>query len=671
MLSLKNPSVVISLSGLILLSLFSSVLNAKPYQTVPLEIFYQGEKFSNLQLSPDGTHIIALVNVKEETAIITMNVKTGEIFYPAKTDNKEFKFNWIAWANNDRIIMSLRYDSRWNNSITYTQTRLLATDAKKSSKMIALMKPGREQLGWRSQFQDSVISFLPDDPQHILLGVDREMRGYQSVYKVNVYNGKLKRVQKYRTSTSTWIADQAGNIKAGSKYNDKDQTVTLRVLDPRSLEWVDAWQYKVLEEPEISILGFGKDASEIYLNADHQGRQAIYIADLSKPGYPMKLILSDLNYDVSGRLIYSPVHKDVVGLYYSDSGGKSIFWNEEFKAFQAGLDKSLPHTLNYIISLSADARKYVVLTSSPTNPGSFLVGDRDEKMLTHFVDSYPDLNDQVLVEKQLRHYKTRDGLTLEGYLSLPKNSNGKSLATIILPHGGPMTRDGKGFDSFSAFMVNRGYAVFQPNFRGSSGYGHDFMMMAVGGMGLEMQDDLEDAVSYLVKEKITDPQRVCIVGASYGGYAALMGATKTPDLFRCAISFAGISDIVTLRKKARYYSNKSVILKQLGDDKEQLRQTSPRRLAQHIKIPILMIHGNDDTVVPVEQSRLMVEALNKYQKRYEYVELEGGSHYLDYMPHRQQTFEAMENFLSKYLPVNPAATEKNNHAGIEDTRVGG
>lgn len=664
MLDVKNFRLVIYFIGLVLLPAFSAFSNAQPQETLPLEIFYQGEKFSNVELSPDGTHIIALVSVKEETAVLTMNIKTGEVFYPAKTDNKEFKFNWIAWVNNERIIMSLRYDSRWNSSIKYTQTRLLATDAKKPTEMISLMTPGKKQKGWRSQFQDNVISFLPDDPDHILLGVDREMPGYQSVYKVNVNTGKLKRVQKYKVSTSSWIADQAGNIKAGSKYDDKDQTVTLRVLDPSTKKWVDAWQYKVLEEPQISILGFGKDATEIYLNADYQGRQAVYIADLSKPGYPMTLILSDDNYDVTGRLIYSPVHKDVVGLYYSDSGGKSIFWNEEFKAFQAGLDKSLPNTLNYIISLSADARKYVVLTSSSTNPGSFLVGDRDEKRLSHFVDSYPDLNDQVLVEKQLRHYKTRDGLTLEGYLSLPKNTNGEALATIILPHGGPMTRDGKGFDSFSAFMVNRGYAVFQPNFRGSSGYGHDFMMMAVGGMGLEMQDDLEDAVNYLVKEKITDPKRVCIVGASYGGYAALMGATKTPDLFQCAISFAGISDILTLRKKARYYSNKSVIRKQLGDDKEQLRQTSPRRLAQNVKIPILMIHGDDDTIVPVEQSRLMVKALDKYEKPYEYIELEGGSHHLDYMPHRQQTFEAMEKFLGKYLPVNSTATAKNARAGI-------
>ena len=145
--------------------------------------------------------------------------------------------------------------------------------------------------------------------------------------------------------------------------------------------------------------------------------------------------------------------------------------------------------------------------------------------------------------------------------------------------------------------------------------------------------------------------KACIAGASYGGYAALMGATKTPDLFQCAISFAGMSDLVQMSKSFRHFINKNTARKQFGEDKGQLKETSPVRMAEKVKIPVLLIHGDDDTSVPVEQSRLMARALKKHGKNYEYIELEEGTHYLDYLPHRQQTFEAMEKFLQSYLKI--------------------
>lgn len=636
---------------------------AKPDAPLPLEVFYREEAIYNVQLSPDGTHLAALRNIGSDTVIMTLNLDTGETFYPAKTDNEQFKFNWIRWANNERLLMSLRFDSRRGAALRFTETRLLAMDAKKPSKMITLVKPDAQADGWVSQFQDNVISLLPDDPDHILLGVDREFPNHQTVYRANVNTGRLYRVKKHSTSVRSWMADQQGNVVLGEGYNDRERRVSIRVLDPKTKKWNIAWSYVVFDEPAIRPLGFGRDSSTLYLLADHNGKQAVYKADLSKEGYPLELMLSSPDYDIFGSLIYSPAHRDAVGLYYHDGGGKSIFWNREFKAFQQGLDKALPDSGNYITSLSHDARRYILYTVAPTQPGKYYFGDREAKAVEFIADIYPELADGVLVEKKQVVYKARDGLELEGYLSLPKQFNKKPVATIILPHGGPMTRDGKEYDSFSAFMVNRGYAVFQPNFRGSAGYGHDFMMMAVGGMGLAMQDDLEDAVNYLVKEKIADPKRVCIVGGSYGGYAALMGATKTPDLFQCAISFAGISDIVKLRDTARYFVNKNVMREQLGNDKKQLRETSPARLVENIKIPILLLHGADDTVVPVDQSRLMAKRLKKHNKVYEYIELEGGSHHLDYLPHRKQTFEAMEAFLQKYLPVD-TPTQTAQQAGI-------
>lgn len=637
--------------------LFISFINQVVYATettkhtpLPLEAFYNDVAIQDVELSPDGTHILALRNVGGDTVVMVVELNTNKTFYPVKTDNKQFKFNWVKWANNERLLMSARFDSRMIDGTRFMQTRLLATDAKQNSKVITLIKPD-ESAGWVSQFQDNVISFMDDDPDHILVSVDREVPLYQTVYKLNVNNGRLSRYKKSSSTIRSWYADRAGVIRVGEAYNAKERRVTYKVLDPNTENWTTAWKYVVLDEPDISIAGFGSKSHELFIFADHEGRQALFKVDLSKPGYPKELILSNENYDVSGQLIYSAALKEVVGLYYTDGTTKSIFWNQQFKAFQAGIDKAMPDTVNYIISMSDDARKYILFSSSSTNPGTYYYGDRDQKTLNNIASTYPQLTEDIIIKKELRRYKARDNLELDGYLSLPKSFDSKPSATIIFPHGGPMSEDGLNFDIFSTFMANRGYVVFQPNFRGSSGYGHDFMMKAVGGYGLEMQDDLEDAVKYLIDQKIADPKRVCIVGASYGGYAALMGATKTPDLFQCAISFAGMSDLVKMRNSYRNFVNSAVIRKQFGDDSNQLKQTSPARMVEKVKIPILLIHGKDDTVVPVSQSRIMAEELKDAGKIYEYIELENGTHHLDYLPHRKQTFEAMDKFLKKYLPL--------------------
>ncbi|MCF2919699.1 prolyl oligopeptidase family serine peptidase [Pseudoalteromonas sp. APAL1] len=292
----------------------------------------------------------------------------------------------------------------------------------------------------------------------------------------------------------------------------------------------------------------------------------------------------------------------------------------------------------------------MVLVTGEQIPGTYMLGNRDTNELTVFVSAFPDIDDTVYSGKKKISYKARDGLTIEGYLTLPVGyKKGDKLPTIVFPHGGPMARDYADFDYWTALLAYNGYAVLQPNFRGSSGYGHEFEMAAVQGFGKEMQDDLQDAANWLVGEGIAKKDKICIGGASYGGYAALMAVVKHPETFKCAASFAGVTDLERIVSKARYFTNKEIVRKQFGTDGDKLEKVSPVNFAKQINRPVLLVHGSDDNVVPVYHSREMEDELKDEGKDVTYIELEDGDHYLSHQPYRIKTLKAFLEFFDKNL----------------------
>jgi dipeptidyl aminopeptidase/acylaminoacyl peptidase len=641
------------LYGLILASgvlAFSSVAaDDNKAGVLPLETFYQGERIEQLRLSPDGKRLVALKNIKEDTLIQLIDLISGESVYLGKTDNKKYRFAWVRWANNTHLLASFRYGDVRGMGTKTNETRLFSLEAKEGAELVPMVKAVRKG-EHQSQFQDDVMKLRFPDDDHFLLGLDREMAGHDTVYQVNVKTGKASVLQRQRSNVRTWVVDRQGQVRASTDYNDRTTESSVRVLRPGQTEWVEAWRWPAFSEQAISILGFGKDPKDLYISANHEGRLAVFKVDLTKADLPRQLILSHPVYDIEGSLIYSAARDEPVGIYFSDESSRSLFWDEEFKAFQAGLDKALPDTVNYITNLSSDDRSYLVYATNATNPGLYLLGNRDEKSLLPLAETFPGLNEENLVHKEKISYKARDGLNIEGYLSVPKGKTGPG-ALVVLPHGGPFSQDSNSFDTFSAYLANKGYLVFQPNFRGSTGYGHQFLTQAVGQYGMAMQDDITDGTVYLIEQKIADPKRICIMGASYGGYAALLGAARTPDLYQCAISFAGISDLRELRASYRNYTNYNLAKKQFGEDNDLLEQNSPLNMVEKIKVPVLLLHGTEDRSVPVKQSRMMAEELADEKKVFTYIEIEDGTHHLDYLPHRKQTFEAIDAFLNKYLPL--------------------
>jgi dipeptidyl aminopeptidase/acylaminoacyl peptidase len=627
---------------------------ASDAQSLPASAFSSLPSISNLSMSPDGKKIIYLQNVENKTALVSLHLETGKMTTLYVTENKKFTFNKVAWANNDTVLFSIRAPYYRFGIPTY-ETRLLAGKADGSEEARVLVRPKAQYSGGTvdlvAQFQDNIISLLPDDPKHILLSIALESsgRGLPSVYKVNVDTKKKRRVHRYKDLVRDWMVDQQGRVRVGRKFYDNDGSVSYIIYNLVNKKWVDVWKHKVFSKSPITPMGFGIDPNILYVRAVHNDLNAVFKVDVSKADLPMELIAKDDEYDIDGPLIYSRKTRDVVGVYHGEAEGARIYWDKDFKEFQEAIDKALPGTLNYLISFSEDERRYIVYRTNSTTPGIYYLGDRNHNTMAEIAHTYPQLEGKLQGRRKIE-YTARDGKTIEGYLTLPKNYDPKVPGpAVIFPHGGPMARDYGDFDYWAEFFASKRLIVLQPNFRGSSGYGREFELEALQNMGLTMQDDLTDAANWLVEQKLADPNRLAIAGGSYGGYAALMGAVKTPDLFKCAISFAGLSDVLEHRDSKRYYVSYQVVREQFGRENEKLEAISPIKFVDKIKTPILLVHGDEDRTVFVEQSRKMANELNSKNKVYTYIELEKGDHGLSLQENRHKFFSAMDEFLDKYL----------------------
>jgi dipeptidyl aminopeptidase/acylaminoacyl peptidase len=655
-IQVNTPTIFRHILKLILLTLLlitSLVItpksNATSNATEPLPISAYGNlpKTSQVKLSPDGKNLALIKNVQGTLVLMTYSFISGEKQHLLKADNIEVRLNWYAWANNDVILVSAAYTSKIK-STKYTETRLYRYDLSQNDGLTLLVKPKNIKKEINAQFQDNVISFLPEKPDKILIAIAFEKANFPSVYEVDVRTKKRRRVQKFKSYTVDWFADQQGKVRIA--YRQDETKIFYRLYDKNGEISRDLWTYQVFEKNVVRILGFGLDPNFLYISALHQGRDAIFKVNLLDEHLSRELILADDKYDVDGSLIYSPKTGDVIGISHGSNDDNKTYWDDEYIALKKGLNKAIPDAKNTIISMSKDLTKYILFSSSKKSPGSYFLGDRKEKSLSYLANLYPQIDETNYATKQLTHYKARDGLSIEAYLTKPLNiSDGSKSPAIILPHGGPMSRDYGDFDYWSELFANRGYIVFQPNFRGSSGYGYDFEMASIEGWGKAMQDDLQDAANWLKSQNIVDEKRICIAGASYGGYAALMAAVKHSKSFRCAASFAGVSDLELIISNARRFTNNEIVKKQFGTDDDKLEAVSPVNFAEQITMPILLIHGTDDKVVPVTHSRDMADELEDFDKDVRYVEIEGANHHLSVQKHRIQTLEEMVTFFDKHL----------------------
>lgn len=598
-------------------------------------------------LSPNGKRIAYVQNLsspEEVSLLATFDLTTGKAYYLLRSDNEKVKVNWYKWVSNDRLVISARYAEILSGAKVY-KTRLLAMDYDAQGKepfvILDWRKLKRRTKSHKSspQFQDRVTDWLPDDPDHILMSIDVEEPGFPSVYKVNVNNGKTEVVEKTKRRIRTWITDRQHQVRIGVTldYKSGEREVLLR----EDGDWIPLFSYNTMSDKGEVPVGFSVDPNVLYYRGYKGDYQALFKMDLTTK--ESTEVYSDEGYDVTGSLIYSPLTNDAIGVRHDGS----FYWDERYNTLQQELDNALPDTHNALVSFSKDENIYILYAESDVKPGTFYLGNRTKNSLGFLFKQYPQIDPARLSYHNLVTYEARDGVKIEAYLTLPKGEG--PFPTIIHPHGGPGARDFSGFDYWTAYFTNQGYAVLRPNFRGSEGYGYEFSQSQMKAWGLEMQDDITDAAKWMVEQGYAEQDNMCIVGASYGGYAALMAAVKTPDLFQCAVSFAGVGSLKDLVFKSRMFTNSEFVKHQIGDDDDDLIARSALYNVEPIKTPILLVHGEEDRVVHVDQSRDMAEALEEHGKPYRYVELESGDHNLSIQRNRHRFFEELDVFLSKYL----------------------
>ncbi|XOV87657.1 MAG: alpha/beta fold hydrolase [Pseudomonadota bacterium] len=624
---------------LLLQSTFSSA-------ELPVEAFAGLPVVDTALLSPNGEYLATQINVEGITHITTL--KLGGDAKPTSvltTDNREFRVNWFQWVNDEQLFVSIRYP-RTMFTGTDVMERELFTVKRDGSGLKKLIDLRRAR--WVPQFRDQVIDFMPDDPGYVLMSLDMERPGAFEVFRVNVETGSRKRVERARQNVRGWFTDRQHRVRGRIRMDDGKTAI--EISDPDGNNWRTRWEFGTISADRISPMGFDYDPNILYVRAYHQGRLAVFRVDLQDETLAKELIYADERYDVEGGLLYSRRSNKVLGLRNSREGNAYVIWDPAFRAVVDSINAALPDTQNVLIDTDQAENRYILYAGSATDAGTFYFGDLQSKQLSPFARPYPQLAEVALVGKEKVIYTASDGVAIEGYLSLPqKRKPGEKLPSIVFPHGGPAARTSPGFDYWTEFLVDRGYAVLEMDFRGSSGQGFAWMARAFRNWDQVTQQDIADGARYLINEGIADPGRICIVGASFGGYAAMMGAVRPDSPYRCAISIAGVSDLLELRNTYRRFLNAESMERQIGSDGDRLKAASPITYVESMQKPLLLIHGVTDRVVPVTHSQIMNERLVALGKPVTYVELPSGDHYLSNHFDRVETFKVMDRFLKENL----------------------
>ncbi|WP_298164825.1 S9 family peptidase [Novosphingobium sp.] len=619
-------------------------------EKIPTAILSALPFLSSPRLSPDGKRIAAYVTMKGQKLLGFFTPETGET--KLLNPGASLDFNWFRWAGNGRVLFSVGKTVDWEGDDAW-QTRLVVYDVATSEQRF---------IGGKTEglIGDDVLWVDPEG-KSILLAFQQTIYDYPSVSTIDLATNKAKQVVAPRDGLWDWYADDKGVVRAGFVFGDSSWKMIYRAKDGEGFRTV------VRAGNDDDEAGF--DAFRIYQGSDDgyrimlneaTGRYALWRFNFATrkrgemvfeaPGVD----IDDFDTQFDGANLYAA--------WFTDDRPRAHWFDAELAKVQDAIDQAVTGAVGdrmaTIVSYSRDRARMLVHIGGSNDPGRYYVFDQAAGIMQLFAQANEKLKPSQLSPTRYTSYKTRDGLAVPAYLTLPKGHEAKNLPLVILPHGGPYdVRDDGTFDVDVQFLANRGYAVLQPEFRGSGGYGKAFYEKGEGQWGRAMQDDLDDGMDWLAKQGTIDPKRVCIVGSSYGGYAALWGAVRNPERYRCAASFAGISDLkrqlkyqITFKISKRYRKDWRKTVQ--GDETFDLTTVSPLYAIDKLKVPLLIVHGDADQRVPYKQSKLYADALAKAGKSYEFVTMKGEGHGFSSDANQQLWLDKLEAFLAKYNPAS-------------------
>ena len=606
-------------------------------------------------LAPDGNHFAMIQSLHGRPAAVIYDVNAALGTMPKVISDQEAIIVGIHWAKSDRLLMTVNMNQKAGGD-TKVQSwyRTIGVDPDGKNMTVLFANSAWRDLNYSNS---EVVDYDLDDPTHVYMplwvpGIDDAFT--LNLYRVDVKTGDAERFASGRKDTNEWIMDGHGHIVARIDQTQHPLTDHLRILVKD--DWNEIGSYEATGGHDSGILGVTEDGTGLAQRSiiDKTGMTVLGRLDIAS-GKESGLFATE-TYDVDHSL-HDPWTGRIIGAAFTDDKEEYVYFDPAMEKLQRGLEVAFPGLSVHAVSWNLAKDKLIVVVDGPRQPVAYYYLNRTTHEATQLASTYPNLDEADLGEMKPWPYKARDGLDIPAYLTLPPGKAPKNLPVVIMPHGGPGARDALGFDWMAQFFANRGYAVLQPNFRGSTGYGTKFEEAGYGEWGLKMQDDVTDGVKKLIADGIADPKRICIVGASYGGYAALAGAAFTPDLYACAVSFAGVSDLGKfLRTRASDYGSDSWMIstwtRYIGnryDDSDKLAATSPAENAAKIKCPVLLFHGAGDTTVRIDQSEEMRDALQKAGKQVEFVRFDADSHYMLLADTRTRFLKETEAFLKKNI----------------------
>ena len=598
---------------------------------IPMEDFFRNPEKSSVAISPDGKRLSWMEPWKSRMNISVKDMSTGEV--KRLTEATERSIYWFFWASNERIVY------------------IMDNGGDENMRLYGVNIDGSNPIDYTpfEKVQCSVVDVLEDDPDHIIFQMNKNNPEIFDIYRLNLHSGEMTEIAKNPGNITQWITDWDGKLRMAVTSDGVNTGILYRETEADEWNKIASYDFKETAHP----LFFTFDNKSVYVTSNvGRDKRAVFEYDLNS-GKDGKLIFEHPDVDVAW-LMRSRKRKVITGAYYYTDKTHYHFFDESREKIQKFIDDKFPGNENSVSSFDKNETKCIFYSGSDKTRGSYHYLDLETWETEKLFDLAPWIIEEEMAEMKPVKYTSRDGLEINGYLTLPVGFEPKNLPVVINPHGGPWARDQWGFNPEVQFLANRGFAVLQMNFRGSTGYGRKFWEISFKQWGLTMQDDITDATNWLIELGIADPKKIAIYGASYGGYATLMGIVKEPGLYAAAVDYVGVSNMFTFLNTIPPYWEpmRKMLYEMAGDpvkDKEQFEATSPALNADKIKTPLFVVQGANDPRVNINESNQMVEALIKRGIEVDYMVKDNEGHGFYNEENQFDFYREMEKFLKKHI----------------------